>query len=162
MVLCLGPTSSGKTLLLKKLQNVNSVDRTTGSVPTVGTNIFTVKLGDKQVLIRELGGVMAPLWSKYFEGENKVIYVVDASNLCQVSAAGVLLYTILANPNLRNAKFLLVLTKMDVSYRQMRNEALLMLQMTRLQNEIRQKITILEASAISGEGRENILEWLKK
>lgn len=162
MVLCLGPTGSGKTLLLKKLQNVNSVDQTTSSVSTVGTNIFTIKNGDKQILIRELGGVMAPLWSKYFVGEDKVIYVVDASNLCQISAAGVLLYTILVNPCLKNAQFLLVLTKMDVSYRQMRNEALLMLQMARLQKEIRQKITILEASAISGEGRDNILEWLKK
>lgn len=51
---------------------------------------------------------------------------------------------------------------MDVSYRQMRNEALLMLQMKRLQSEVRQQITVLEASAISGDGRDKILEWLKK
>lgn len=51
---------------------------------------------------------------------------------------------------------------MDVSYRQMRNEALLMLQMRRFEKEIKQKITITEASAISGEGREEILNWLKK
>lgn len=59
-------------------------------------------------------------------------------------------------------QFLLVLTKMDVSYRQMRNEALLMLQMRRFEKEIQQKITITEASAISGEGREEILNWIKK
>lgn len=50
---------------------------------------------------------------------------------------------------------------MDVSYRQMRNEALLMLQMKRLQKEIVQPITILEASAVSGEGIENINKWLQ-
>lgn len=50
---------------------------------------------------------------------------------------------------------------MDVSYRQMRNEALLMLQMGRLQKEITQNIKIIEASAISGEGRDAILEWIK-
>lgn len=50
---------------------------------------------------------------------------------------------------------------MDVSYRQMRNEALLMLQMLRLQKEVKQNISIVEASAISGEGRDKILEWLK-
>lgn len=51
---------------------------------------------------------------------------------------------------------------MDVSYRQMRNEALLMLQIKRLQKEIKQKITIVEASAIDGEGREEILKWLEE
>lgn len=49
---------------------------------------------------------------------------------------------------------------MDVSYRQMRNEALLMLQMRRLQKEIKQTINIVEASAITGEGCEQILEWI--
>ncbi|KAH1006877.1 hypothetical protein HUJ05_007568 [Dendroctonus ponderosae] len=58
------------------------------------------------------------------------------------------------------APFLLVLTKMDHSYRQMRNEALLMLQMKRLQQEIPQHVTIVEASAISGQGRDAILRWI--
>lgn len=42
----------------------------------------------------------------------------------------------------------------------MRNEALLMLQMRRLQKEVKQNITIVEASAITGEGRNEILQWL--
>lgn len=37
-----------------------------------------------------------------------------------------------------------------------------MLQMNRLQKEIKQNITITEASAISGEGRKEILNWIKK
>lgn len=56
---------------------------------------------------------------------------------------------------------MLVLTKMDVSYRQMRNEALLMLHIDRLRKEIKQKIIIIEASALSGEGTETIVDWLK-
>lgn len=55
---------------------------------------------------------------------------------------------------------LLVLSKMDVSYRQMRNEALLMLQFARLQREISQPVTVLEASAITGEGLPAIKDWL--
>ncbi|XP_022907977.1 ADP-ribosylation factor-like protein 16 [Onthophagus taurus] len=160
MCLCLGPSGSGKTLLLKKLQNWLSVDETTTAVPTVGTNIFLIKSGSNQHSVREIGGQMAPIWSNYFTGIKKLIYVVDTSNLCQISAAGVLLYTILANPQLKFCKFLLVLTKMDVSYRQMRNEALLMLQMRRLQKEICQEIKIVESSAITGEGKDVILRWL--
>lgn len=51
---------------------------------------------------------------------------------------------------------------MDVSYRQMRNEALLMLQMRRLLKEITQNLTIIEASAVDGEGRDQILNWISK
>lgn len=50
---------------------------------------------------------------------------------------------------------------MDVSYRQMRNEALLMLQMKRLQKEVLQPVTILESSGVSGEGVENIENWIQ-
>lgn len=95
---------SGKTLLLKKLQNVQNVDNTVTSVSTVGTNMYTIKIDNESYQIREVGGIMSPLWPKYFEGITKIIYVVDASNLCQISAAGVLLYTIVAHPLLKNAK----------------------------------------------------------
>lgn len=103
-VLCLGPSGSGKTLLLKKLSNLNSVDKTTASVTTVGTNILTINADGYQIFIRELGGIMAPLWSKYFGGVDKIMYVVDASNLCQISAAGVLFYSILVHPLLKNSE----------------------------------------------------------
>lgn len=77
------------------------------------------------------------------------------------SIQGVLLYTLLADPRLQKTKFLLVLTKMDLAYRQMRNEALLMLEMVKLKKQIVQSITVVEASAISGHGSDKIMEWLK-
>ena len=49
---------------------------------------------------------------------------------------------------------------MDFSYRQMRNEALLMLQIEKLKKQIRQNITIVQSSAVTGEGIPQILEWL--
>lgn len=47
---------------------------------------------------------MAPLWSQYYRNITRIMYVVDTSNLCQIAAAGVLLYTVLAEPQLKNAK----------------------------------------------------------
>ncbi|KAG6457754.1 hypothetical protein O3G_MSEX010487 [Manduca sexta] len=156
-VLCLGPKGSGKTTLLKKLQDAEGIDNTYSPVPTIGTNIYDIyyvnKSGKKQMLsVREIGGEMAPLWSNYLDGVEKVIYVVDTSNLCQISAAAVLLYTLLADPRLSKAKFILVLSKMDAAYRQMRNEALLMLQYTRLCKELPHKPLLLEVSPLDGEG----------
>lgn len=105
MTLCLGPIGSGKTLLLKNLQNEKAVDDTTSSVPTVGVNIFNIKCSNASIVtIKEVGGAMAPLWSQYFPGIKRIIYVVDASDLCQISAAGVLLYSLLVHPDLSNAR----------------------------------------------------------
>lgn len=59
-------------------------------------------------------------------------------------------------------QILIVLSKMDASYRQMRNEALLMLQYNRLKQEIPQEIVIAEVSAMTGEGIASVSEWLKK
>lgn len=73
---------------------------------------------------------------------------------------GVLLYSILVEPKLRNVKICLVLTKMDYAYRQMRNEALLMLQIEKLKTQVPQKISIFEASAITREGLDKIVEWI--
>lgn len=76
--------------------------------------------------------------------------------------AGVLFYSILTEPRLQKVKILLVLTKMDYSYRQMRNEALLMLQMSKLQKQIRQQVTIVEASAVTKVGLSTIYDWLQR
>ncbi|XP_036225393.1 ADP-ribosylation factor-like protein 16 [Bactrocera oleae] len=199
--ICVGPKRAGKTHLLKALENPDSIDETTYSMPTNGTNIFTINLSTKLpnasnptekkqtdltveknskdvsgatelkhkrpkaplkcIRVLEIGGAMAPLWRQYYEKVSKIIYVVDTSNLCQISAAGVLLYSILAEPRLQRCRILLVLAKMDYAYRQMRNEALLMLQISKLQKEIRQQLTIVEASAVSHVGLEAIYAWLQ-
>lgn len=74
--------------------------------------------------------------------------------------AGVLLYTLLADPRLQHTKFLLILSKMDLAYRQMRNEALLMLQFDKLKKQVRQSIQVVETSSITCDGHPKILEWL--
>lgn len=195
-VLCVGPRNAGKTMLLNSIQYPGSVNFTTHSVNTVGTNIYTIHYNlekplkksqaKKSVTIRELGGEMAVMWKNYYtEAVAKIMFVVDTSNLCQISCAGkifarlfllaqlklfplspnfvfqgVLLYSILSEPKLQKAKICLVLTKMDYAYRQMRNEALLMLQIEKLKTQVPQEITIIEASAITREGLDQIVEWL--
>lgn len=116
--LCLGPKQSGKTHLLTSLQAAGSVTNVSHSVPTIGTNIFRIKLPDKlsttkitppaaaasnkhrtttksskntELTVLEIGGSMAPMWKNYLSNVTKIIYVVDTSNLCQISAAGLFL-----------------------------------------------------------------------
>lgn len=98
--LCVGPKNSGKTMLLTSIQYPGTVNFTTHSVNTVGTALYTIpndevsdekkkKCGRKSVNVRELGGEMAVMWKKYYnEKIDKIIFVVDTSNLCQISCGG--------------------------------------------------------------------------
>lgn len=49
---------------------------------------------------------------------------------------------------------------MDLSYRQMRNEALLMLQYSRLQKEVTQELSVFETSGMNDQGIEELRNWL--
>lgn len=49
---------------------------------------------------------------------------------------------------------------MDLSYRQMRNEALLILHYSRLQKEATQELSIFETSGMTGQGIEELRNWL--
>lgn len=124
--LCLGPKNSGKTHLLASLQNPGSITSVSHSVPTIGTNIFRIKISshkkstcttatacslkqsgttatcnkqkkatrqnrslkNTEISILEVGGSMAPMWNNFLGNVSKVLYVVDTSNLCQISSAG--------------------------------------------------------------------------
>lgn len=120
--LCLGPKQSGKTHLLSSLQSAGSITNVSHSVPTIGTNLFTIKLPENSskkvnatvpaststtaakkaggsgsfrrsskkpsITVIEIGGSMAPMWNNYLNNVAKILYVIDTSNLCQISAAG--------------------------------------------------------------------------
>lgn len=68
MCLCLGPFKSGKTLLMKSLQG-DEIDNATYTVSTNGINLFTIKndTGEFDMVIKEIGGSMAPIWKHYFD-----------------------------------------------------------------------------------------------
>ncbi|XP_063994249.1 ADP-ribosylation factor-like protein 16 [Diachasmimorpha longicaudata] len=161
MCLCIGPIKSGKTTLMKRLQD-GELNEASQTVPTNGINLFTIRSADGHfdIVVKEVGGSMAPMWNNYFNRVSKIIYVIDASNLCQISAAGVLLYSLVVEPKLNQVKIALVLGKMDLSYRQMRNEALLMIHFARLKREVHQKITVIEVSGVNGEGVETLRDWI--
>lgn len=124
--LCLGPRQSGKTQLLTSIQSPGTITSVSHFVPTIGTNIFTIKIPatattttksavtvtssastatcskqkkaavaakgvhskNPEINILEIGGSMAPMWTNYLTNVSKIMYVVDTSNLCQISAAG--------------------------------------------------------------------------
>lgn len=162
MFLCIGPTNSGKTSLVARLTNDKGSDDDFFTVPTVGTNL-TVIPGRKRkpsISIRELGGVMAPIWSSYFSDCRGLLFVVDGSNRRQVAASTILLLTALSNEVLHNVPTLIILNKVDTC----ENSCLEVIKFTmRLDDIVRhatQSITIIECSVRTGKGMVEIRNWL--
>jgi GTPase SAR1 family protein len=126
--LVLGPRGAGKSLLVRKLK---SLEREKGrereiegsgatrevpppTQPTVGTSVEELQLGKNvSCLVKEYGGAMAPVWSAAYSDCDLVVYVIDATNCTQTSAATVLLLDVLRHEALKEKPFLLVFNKLD-------------------------------------------------
>lgn len=53
-----------------------------------GSASFRRSMKKPSIIVTEIGGSMAPMWSNYLNNVSKIMYVIDTSNLCQISAAG--------------------------------------------------------------------------
>lgn len=180
MLLCLGPSGAGKTTLIKKLtENVSflekllltteneTVNELPAVVPTMGTNIASINLGEnKKVEIHEVGGAMAPIWNSHFRECTSLIYVIDAGNLQQISCAFALLVSCLEEPSLNQVPFLIVLNKVDVFGRTIMatnlNEIKSYLQLDSIMKYSKQNITLMEVSCLTGSGLSGVFHWLRK
>ncbi|XP_023684980.1 ADP-ribosylation factor-like protein 16 isoform X1 [Paramormyrops kingsleyae] len=166
MCLLLGPTAVGKTLLLKRLQKLNVRNETPESgevpptLPTVGTNLTDLTLKKGKVTIRELGGCMGPIWPSYYTDCPSVIFMVDSANISQVSSSCIQLLSILSAEPLRGASVLVIFNKIDLPCPMTLMEMKSLFRMDDIIASATQPITILEASARTGQGLHKVLNWL--
>ncbi|XP_023684981.1 ADP-ribosylation factor-like protein 16 isoform X2 [Paramormyrops kingsleyae] len=141
MCLLLGPTAVGKTLLLKRLQKLNVRNETPESgevpptLPTVGTNLTDLTL-------------------------KKGKFMVDSANISQVSSSCIQLLSILSAEPLRGASVLVIFNKIDLPCPMTLMEMKSLFRMDDIIASATQPITILEASARTGQGLHKVLNWL--
>ncbi|XP_041473842.1 ADP-ribosylation factor-like protein 16 [Lytechinus variegatus] len=167
MCLLLGPLGVGKTLILKRLQvystkgSFENLNDAPSTIPTVGTNLTNVQLNKKiEVRVRELGGMMAPIWPNYFTDSSIVLYVVDVSNMSQVSSACIQLLQVLTDPKLQNASILVVLNKSDLPLPMSMQQIRSLLHLDDIANSASQRIEVLQVSALTGQGLDEVVRWL--
>ncbi|XP_071489869.1 ADP-ribosylation factor-like protein 16 [Diadema antillarum] len=167
MCLLIGPLGVGKTMILKRLQgysakgSFDNMEEAPATIPTVGTNLTNVQLNKKtEIRVRELGGMMAPIWPNYFTDCSTVMYVVDTSNKSQLSSACIQLLNILTAAKLQRASVLIILNKRDlpppVSIKQIRH----LLHLEDIALSASQRIEVVEVSASTGQGLEEVVRWL--
>ncbi|XP_062594411.1 ADP-ribosylation factor-like protein 16 [Saccostrea cucullata] len=167
MCLLLGPTSSGKTLLTRKLKSNDDlkcgIANIPSTLPTIGTNLVNITLNKKQeITVRELGGPMSPLWPNYLKDCNSLLYVIDMSNRLQLAAACMLFLTVLTNPNLKDCQVLVLLNKIDLATSMSRLEFESLFRWNDIVRHSKHKISLKEVSAVTGQGLSGVLEWMQQ
>ena len=167
-VLVLGAEGTGKTLLLKRIQNSipdvsdepQAFDTVPSTVPTIGTNIVTAMFNRKKFNFRELGGAMAPIWKNYFNESNAVIFMVDTTNNFQVSASTILFMDVLKSDDLANLPILLVYNKIDLHSSLTVKELKFVQRVDELQQKISPQLKIVECSLKTGVGLGAVRDWV--
>lgn len=176
--LILGPEGSGKTLLIRKLEEYSKrkkvakePDRqdyvSTASqainhtVPTVGVNLAVLKLAKGvSCTIRESGGQMVPLWPNKYEDCKMVIFVIDSSNQIQVSASTILLLDVLSSEFLKGKPVMVFFNKTDSPLGLGLVEYKSVMRLDDIVLHAKQDMTVVDGSCFTGEGIGAVLEWL--
>ena len=172
----MGPLGSGKTVLLKRLKcmcekeqkqrkeaNYKSKQRDEEwtipvTQPTTGTTL--VSLSHHNCILKEYGYSMVSLWSKAVQHTDAIIYIVDASNPQQISAAIVLLMELLADETMTCKPVLVFYNKTDLPSTMCVAE---MMEVMRIHDLIRTRKNLVahSGSCATGEGVDKVMSWIK-
>ncbi|PAA89600.1 hypothetical protein BOX15_Mlig002272g1 [Macrostomum lignano] len=163
MALLIGPSSVGKSLLLKRLTTDEKDKDLVATVPSIGTSLVKVQVSRKKsVTIRELGGSMAPVWPDYYSDVAAIIFVVDASNLQQVGAATIQFIHLLNSPQTQSSKILLLFNKLDlVTSEADKGKFMHLFMLDDILRHSRQEVSVAEVSALNRTGFAAMKEWLE-
>merc|ERR1719329_2012263 len=77
-ILMVGLDAAGKTTILYKFK----LGEVVTTIPTIGFNVETVEYKNISFTMWDVGGQdrIRPLWRRYYQGTNGLIYVVDSND----------------------------------------------------------------------------------
>ncbi|XP_053531039.1 ADP-ribosylation factor-like protein 16 isoform X2 [Ictalurus punctatus] len=103
---------------------------------------------------------MGPIWPSYFQDCTSVIFMVDSANIAQISSSCIQLLCVLSAAPLRSASVLLLFNKRDLPCTMSLEEMKSLFRVDDIIASAPQSITVLELSARSGKGLQEVLNWL--
>lgn len=189
MILCVGTSGSGKSTLLQELQfkstenalaesgtskkntNKPQPEPSKNTIPTVGTNLVNLirpRLKKNQtappdsVVVREVGGTLAPLWHTYIEpGRTKaILYTVDSSSPECIGAATIHLVDLIHRPGVvDSAHILIVFTKTDMPSSRSLSELMSLMRLSQIASVSRQNVNHVTFNLKEKENLQHIYDW---
>lgn len=170
--LILGPQNAGKSLLIKRIQQYDSHKKENNvsikdplppnTQPTTGTTLLTIDTPSGPLLLKEIGGKMAPLWAKSLGKADMILYVIDASNSSQLSVAVVLLMETLLNESTRDKPLLLFYNKTDLPSSLSIQEIKTITRVEDLQEKYKDMFNTVSGSCLTCTGLKDVIKWLQE
>uniref|UniRef100_A0A1E1WXH2 Putative gtp-binding adp-ribosylation factor arf1 n=1 Tax=Amblyomma aureolatum TaxID=187763 RepID=A0A1E1WXH2_9ACAR len=167
MIVCVGPKGSGKTALLKYIQQLLEGKGRRAELqvtrPTIGINMTIFKISKtKMCQVREVGGEMAPFLHQQTSDATGLIFVADSSNVFQFGETYVTLLDLLTLEHLKTVPFLLVFNKIDANQAVPLEEYKDAMRLTDVVNSAPQEVATVETSCFTGYGVDGVLDWLSR
>lgn len=156
-VVMLGLDAAGKTTLLYKLR----IGEVVTTIPTIGFNVETVTYKSLSLVVHDIGGQdrLRPLWRRFYDNANAVIFVVDSCDAARLPVARDELHRLMAEDSLRDAKILVYANKQDAPGALPASEVLDRLQLRQAARGT-QEWFVQGCSATKGQGLYEGLDWL--
>lgn len=111
-IIMIGLDAAGKTSILFKLR----IGEVVTTIPTIGFNVESVEYKSLKFTMWDIGGQdrLRPLWRRYYDNADAIIFVVDSADKDRVRVARDELHKMLAEDSLRNTKVLVYANKQDM------------------------------------------------
>lgn len=103
---------------------------------------------------------MGPIWHKYLDDCSSIIFMIDLSNRQQISAACIQLYMLLTQKQTHEKHMLVLLHKVDAPGAMSMAEFMGISRYEEVTRFAKQKLTLLQTSAVSSRGMHEVMHWI--
>jgi len=162
-VVLIGCEGAGKTLLCRHLEKLSKGDTSAlspSTQPSIGVETAELSCRSQAFSMREVGGVMQPVWGNYFAACAAVILVADSATAQGAASAAIELCEVLRAQTLAGKRVLLLLNKRDLPSAIPEPSVRLLLGLPALEDFAGpNRLRVLAVSALSGKGLTEVFEW---
>ncbi|UCE13117.1 MAG: GTP-binding protein [Candidatus Heimdallarchaeota archaeon] len=153
-----GLANAGKTTLVKRLKGDENLE----TVPTMGMNIETLKIGDIEVMAADLGGqptYPTSLWEPFVSKASGIVFVFDSADRSKVEKAGKWLKNVIQwSPE--DSAFLFLANKQDLEEAMSLESIIHTLGLEKEMAARPRSFAVYPCSALTGEGVDEPWQWM--
>lgn len=153
-----GLANAGKTTLVKKLKGEDHLE----TLPTMGLNIETLKIGDIEVMAADLGGQATyptSLWEPFVSKASGIVFVFDSADQSKVENAGMWLKRVIKWAP-EDSAFLFLANKQDLEEAMTLKSIVDALGLEEEMSAKPRTFAVYPCSALTGEGVDEPWQWM--